>query len=54
MRSSGRQPSCAAAGGHPTAIISGAFAPSRRWENQSWVMNWIQNAASTLKNGAFL
>ncbi len=23
-------------------------------ENQSWVMNWIQNAARTLKNGAFL
>ena len=27
---------------------------SSRCENQSWVMNWIQNAASTLKNGAFL
>ena len=35
-------------------MISGAFWPSSMWENQSWVMNWIQKAASTLKKGAFL
>ncbi|MCE3257500.1 MAG: hypothetical protein K0Q64_1583 [Nitrobacter vulgaris] len=30
-----------------------SFRDSSRCENQSCVMNWIQKAASTLKNGAF-
>ena len=36
------------------AIVSGEFRPSVRWENQSWVMNWIQNAARTLRDDAVL
>ena len=38
----------------PTSCTRRALWPSSRCENQSCVMNWIQNAASTLKNGAFL
>ena len=34
-------------------VLPVALWPSSMWENQSWVMNWIQYAASTLKNGAF-
>ena len=30
-----------------------SFRDSSRCENQSCVMNWIQKASSTLKNGAF-
>ena len=36
------------------AIVVGALRPSSRWENQSWVMNWIQNAARTLRVDAAL
>ena len=38
--------------GHPMPMVVGvpAFA---RWENQSCVMNWIQNAARTLNELAF-
>src|SRR5205823_4039 len=67
MASVGRQWSWAASAGEsgvsvpftfceaqPTFMYSALLWPSSRWENQSWVMNWIQNAASTLKNGAFL
>ena len=66
ISSPGRQPRRAASAGdngvstpftfceaHPTFMKSGLLWPSSRWENQSWVMNWIQKAASTLKKGAF-
>ena len=67
--SSGRQPSCAAASGgsgcstlfarcvaQPRLVMirDRSLRASSMCENQSWVMNWIQNAARTLKNGAFL
>ena len=66
-RSSARQPSRAPASrvsgrstpsirsiAHPMVIVADELRPSTRWENQSWVMNWIQKAARTLRNGAFL
>ncbi len=67
MASPGRHPSRAASSGvsgvstpltfretQPTFMYSAALCPSSMWENQSWVMNWIQNAAMTFMNGAFL
>ena len=67
MASDGRQPSratSAAVSGvstpftfweaQPTLMYSALLWPSSRCENQSWVMNWIQKAASTLKKDACL
>ena len=65
--SSGRQPSSAARAAvisRSTLFTRSVLQPvsmllvrslraSSMWVNQSCVMNWIQNAAITLKNGAF-
>ena len=54
-RGSGVSTSFTVCDAQPTVMICAAsLCPSSRCENQSCVMNWIQNAASTLKNGAFL